>query len=131
VPDSAAAYSYEQIKDGLRSLPLAGAEHSHFVVAVSRSHQSPETREYIEQLRVTHPDLQVVEQGSSYKFCLLAEGAVDLYVRTTPTYEWDTAAGELVLSEAGGATLAFPAETPLQYNKEDLTNPWFICMAQG
>ena len=56
-----------------------------------------ETAEHIARLREAHPDLEIVEQGSSYKFCLLAEGKVDYYVRTTHTYEWDTAAGELIL----------------------------------
>ena len=98
-PDAAAEYTYDQIVTGWRQLPLEeGAER----VAVSRSHQTPETAEHIARLREAHPDLEIVEQGSSYKFCLLAEGKVDYYVRTTHTYEWDTAAGELILAEAGG-----------------------------
>ena len=57
---------------------------------------------------------------------VLAEGSVDYYVRTTTTSEWDTAAGELILSEAGGATYDFNTHTPLLYNKVELDNPWFI-----
>ena len=57
--------------------------------------------------------------------CLLAEGAIDYYIRTTNTYEWDTAAGELILAEAGGTTKSYPEGNPLLYNKEDLHNPWF------
>ena len=72
----------------------------------------------------------MVEQGSSYKFCLLAEGTVDYYVRTSPTYEWDTAAGELILSEAGGQTRSLPEGRELRYNEEDLHNPWFVCRAK-
>lgn len=125
-PDSEAAYNYEQIHNALQPLPLKEAEHATFRVAVSRSHQTPETHEHIDMLRSTHPDLEVVEQGSSYKFCLLAEGAVDYYIRTTTTSEWDTAAGELLLHEAGGSTRAYPTNTPLMYNKEVLDNPWFI-----
>ena len=77
-------------------------------------------------LREHYPDLEVVEQGSSYKFCLLAEGRVDYYIRTTQTSEWDTAAGELILLEAGGSTAAYPSGQPLSYNKESLYNPWFV-----
>ena len=62
---------------------------------------------------------------------MLAEGDVDFYVRTTPTYEWDTAAGELILSEAGGETLSLPDNRPLQYNKADLQNPWFVCRGKN
>jgi 3'(2'), 5'-bisphosphate nucleotidase len=57
---------------------------------------------------------------------LLAEGSVDYYVRTTTTSEWDTAAGELILREAGGTTYDYTSGTPLLYNKESLDNPWFI-----
>ena len=95
-------------------------------MAVSRSHQTPETLERIAQMRELHPDLELIEQGSSYKFCLLAEGSVDYYVRTTTTSEWDTAAGELILLEAGGTTYAYPTGEELQYNKEVLDNPWFV-----
>lgn len=128
VPDS--AYSYRHIVEQQRRLPLEEARHDGFRVAVSRSHQTPETAEHIRALRQTHPDLVLVEQGSSYKFCLLAEGAVDYYVRTSPTYEWDTAAGELILEEAGGRTRSLPDDKPFSYNKSDLHNPWFVCRSR-
>ena len=128
--DSDAEYSYGQIVESMRRLPVESARHEHPRVAVSRSHKSPELAEYIEELRKSHPDLEVVEQGSSYKFCLLAEGAVDYYFRTTSTYEWDTAAGELILSEVGGETLSLPDYRPLRYNKTDLVNSWFFCRAR-
>lgn len=128
VPDS--AYSYRHIVEDQQRLPLEGARHKGFRVAVSRSHQTPETAEHILALRQSHPDLVLVEQGSSYKFCLLAEGEVDYYVRTSPTYEWDTAAGELILSEAGGRTRSLPDNRPFAYNKADLHNPWFVCRSR-
>lgn len=130
-PDPAADYTYEEIVRDWTRLPLAGeAHHDHLRVALSRSHQTPETHAYVARLRERYPDLEVVEQGSSYKFCLLAEGRVDYYVRTTHTYEWDTAAGELILSEAGGATRALPEDRELRYNEEDLHNPWFHCRSK-
>ena len=64
------------------------------------------------------------------KLASLAEGRVDYYVRTTHTYEWDTAAGELILAEAGGSTRALPEERELRYNEEDLHNPWFHCRSK-
>ena len=125
-PDGDATYSYGDIKRLKEALPLASAAHDTYRVAVSRSHQTAETHSHIETLRANHPTLEVIEQGSSYKFCLLAEGSVDYYVRTTTTSEWDTAAGELILAEAGGTTLAYDTGAPLLYNKESLDNPWFI-----
>ena len=57
--------------------------------------------------------------------------SVDYYVRTTHTYEWDTAAGELILAEAGGSTRTLPDDRALRYNEEDLRNPWFVSRAKG
>ena len=125
-PNEAAQYNYNDIDAEFERLPLKSHHHDSYRVALSRSHQTPETHQHIAELRNTHPDLEIVEQGSSYKFCLLAEGSVDYYVRTTTTSEWDTAAGELILSEAGGTTYSYPAGEPLYYNKESLDNPWFI-----
>ena len=125
-PESEASYNYSDILNNKETLPLATTTHDTFRVAVSRSHQTPETHAHIETLYADHPTIEIIEQGSSYKFCLLAEGTVDYYVRTTTTSEWDTAAGELILSEAGGTTYDYTTGTPLLYNKESLDNPWFI-----
>lgn len=126
-PSDAACYSYDEICSARRRLPLAEHEHEGYRIAVSRSHQTDETKAYIDAIRAERGDVEIVEQGSSYKFCMLAEGVIDYYPRTTHTYEWDTAAAELILSEAGGSTLSLPDYQPLRYNKEDLHNPWFEC----
>lgn len=126
-PSDVACYSYDEICSARRRLPLAEHEHEGYRIAVSRSHQTDETKAYIDAIRAKRNDVEIVEQGSSYKFCMLAEGVIDYYPRTTHTYEWDTAAAELILSEAGGSTLSLPDYQPLRYNKEDLHNPWFEC----
>ena len=125
-PSDNPSYEGKQIEAMLERLPLECNRHEGFRMAVSRSHQTPETLERIAHMRELHPDLELIEQGSSYKFCLLAEGSVDYYVRTSTTSEWDTAAGELILLEAGGTTCAYPTGEKLQYNKEILDNPWFV-----
>ena len=127
VPDENATYSNDAIRQNAKALPLASASHDRFRIAVSRSHQTAETADFVEQMRKIYPEAEVVEQGSSYKFCLMAEGVIDYYPRTTTTYEWDTAAAELILAEAGGKTHSLPDHKPLQYNKENLHNPWFEC----
>lgn len=129
-PDAEADYTYDRIVAGWRRLPLAAGPHDVQRVAVSRSHQTPETAAHIDALQRRHHPLEVIEQGSSYKFCMLAEGEVDYYVRTSDTYEWDTAAGELILAEAGGRTRSLPDDAELRYNKEDLRNPWFVCRSK-
>lgn len=125
-PDINSNLNYTQISSNLTPLPIYNESRDSFRVAVSRSHVTPETYIYINKLRNDHPDLEIIEQGSSYKFCMLADGSIDYYIRTSPTYEWDTAAGELILSEVGGVTRAVDG-TSLQYNKESLKNPWFEC----
>ena len=126
-PSADAAYTNEDIHAHAKSLPLYTDTHEKFRIAVSRSHQTTETAEYINKMRNIHPEIEVVEQGSSYKFCLMAEGAIDYYPRTTTTYEWDTAAAELILTETGGVVRSLPDHQPLRYNKENLHNPWFEC----
>ena len=130
-PSADAAYTFDEIKQGAPRLPLVAERHAHPLIAISRSHNTPETFAHVEALRRRYPDAQVIEQGSSYKFCLLAEGRVDYYVRTTHTYEWDTAAGELILAEAGGRLEALADGAAFRYNKRDLQNPWFICRAHN
>ena len=88
-------------------------------------------QEYLTSLR--HKTVAVIGIGVSNTPLLrrlLAEGIVDYYVRTSPTYEWDTAAGELILSEAGGETRSLPDGGELKYNEEDLHNPWFVCRSK-
>ena len=126
-PDENANYTDSDIRSKARALPLSNSVHDKFRIAVSRSHQTAETAEYIEKMRALHSEIEVVEQGSSYKFCLMAEGEIDYYPRTTATYEWDTAAAELILVESGGLLRSLPDHRPLRYNKENLHNPWFEC----
>jgi 3'(2'), 5'-bisphosphate nucleotidase len=97
-----------------------------FVVVVSRSHMSPETEEYISQLRKNHDKIQLISSGSSIKICLVAEGTADSYPRFAPTMEWDTAAGDAIARAAGRQVVNIQTSQPLLYNKEDLHNPWFL-----
>jgi 3'(2'), 5'-bisphosphate nucleotidase len=60
------------------------------------------------------------QRSSSLKFCLLAEGQADLYPRLGETYEWDTAAGDIILREAGGSILDLATGKPIVYGKQDL-----------
>ncbi len=60
--------------------------------------------------------------GSALKFCLLAEGAADLYPRLGPTSEWDVAAGHAVLLAAGG-DVRRPDGAPLRYGATNFAFP--------
>jgi len=66
--------------------------------------------------------------SAALKACLVAEGAVDCYLRLGPTGEWDTAATQCIVEEAGGRILSTQLE-PLSYNeRETLENPNFIVL---
>lgn len=69
---------------------------------------------------------QIIEMGSSLKFCRLAQGEIDVYIRNAPTMEWDTAAGQIIAVEAGKKVLNIESFEPLIYNKSNLLNPYFI-----
>lgn len=106
-------------------MPCYNNERPYRVVA-SRSHISKETEAYINKVRVTHSNLEMVSVGSSIKICLVCEGSADVYPRFAPTMEWDTAAGDAIARAMGLTCTLKDEKTPLLYNKEDLTNPWFI-----
>ena len=102
------------------------SERDRFVMVASRSHLTPETEAYIEEMKRLHSDVELVSSGSSIKICLVAEGKADVYPRFAPTMEWDTAAGHAIARAAGMEIYQAGKEEPLRYNKEDLLNPWFV-----
>lgn len=119
--------TFEEIEKvgGIR-LPLI-ENSTHFGVVASRSHLSPETKTYIEQLEKKHNNIIIMSKGSSLKICMVAEGTVDIYPRFAPTSEWDTAAGHAVAVASGAKMVKSENEDEeLEYNKENILNPWFI-----
>ena len=103
-----------------------GAPRKNFVIVASRSHLTPETEAYINEMKQCHKQVETVSKGSSLKLCLIAEGEADVYPRFAPTMEWDTAAGHAIIRAAGKEVYQAGRQEPLQYNKEELLNPWFI-----
>ena len=99
-----------------------------FTVIGSRSHASPELEAFVEEKRQEHGQVEFISAGSSLKLCLVAEGKADIYPRTGPTMEWDTAAGQAIAENAGCKVLQYDANEPLIYNKENLLNPWFVVL---
>ncbi|MEY3367824.1 MAG: hypothetical protein RI973_979 [Bacteroidota bacterium] len=91
-------------------------------VVCSRSHLSAETEAFIDQFK----DPILLSRGSALKFLMLAKGEAHVYPRVAPTMEWDTAAAQIILEEAGGKVLVFETGEPLTYNRENLLNPAFV-----
>jgi 3'(2'), 5'-bisphosphate nucleotidase len=109
---------------GSRSISVAQTSSSPVRVVGSRSHRGASLDAYLEKLG----DVEMLPMGSSLKFCIVAEGGADIYPRLGPTSEWDTAAAQAVVEQAGGAVLRLDG-SPLDYNaKEDILNPHFLVL---
>ena len=92
------------------------------MVVGSRSHRGKSLNAFLEKLG----DHEMVGMGSSLKLCLVAEGRADIYPRLGPTSEWDTAAAQCIVEQAGGQ-VTDTGMRPLRYNtKDSLLNPFFL-----
>ena len=91
-------------------------------VVGSRSHRGASLDAYLENLG----EYDMVPMGSSLKFCVIAEGGADLYPRLGLTCEWDTAAAQAVVEQAGGSVVTLDGKA-MKYNaKSDILNPFFF-----
>jgi 3'(2'), 5'-bisphosphate nucleotidase len=108
------------------ALPLPRKEPRPYTIIGSRSHGTGELTLFVEEQRKLRGSIDFISAGSSLKFCRVAEGSADIYPRFGPTMEWDTAAGQAVAEAAGARVLEAQSRRPLLYNKQDLTNPWFV-----
>ena len=93
-------------------------------VLASRNHMNEQTQEFIRALGAH----ELVQAGSSLKFCRIAQGLADCYPRLGPTCEWDTAAAQAVLEAAGGFVRTLNGER-LLYGKSEVLNPSFVASA--
>lgn len=109
-----------------QGLPLSAPSHSPYIIVGSRSHATPELEAFVEEKRTHYDQVEFISAGSSLKFCLVAEGRAAIYPRLAPTMEWDTAAGQAVAVCAGATVYRHDTGAPLDYNRNDLLNPYFI-----
>ena len=94
-------------------------------VVASKSHMNDETQNFVDNLSESY-GIEIVNIGSSLKFCLIAEGKADVYPRFGPTMEWDTCAPQIIAEESGANVFLASNLSPMVYNKESLLNPFFI-----
>jgi len=94
-------------------------------VLASKRHLNFETQAFLAKLG----SIDLVNAGSSLKFCRIAQAQADLYPRLGPTCEWDTAAAQAVLEGAGGYVFDLKG-LPLKYGKPDPLNPFFFASSQ-
>ena len=91
-------------------------------IVASASHLNKETQDFIDRFE----DPVIISTGSSIKLLFIADDKADVYPRIAPTSEWDTCAAHAVVKYAGGKVLDYFTLKELQYNKENLLNPYFI-----
>lgn len=101
------------------------------VVTCSRSHHSGPVLQFLNDLKDIHSEIEFIKKGSSLKFFDLALGNADAYPRYAPTMEWDIAAGQAILEGLGGSVVHAQTHEPLRYNKDNLTNPYFIAKTKA
>ena len=89
----------------------------------SRSHSNPILDKWVNK---NFNEFDILQKGSSLKFCLIAEGSADIYPRFGPTSEWDIAAGHIILEEAGGKLKSIENKEILYNEKENILNPEFF-----
>lgn len=92
----------------------------------SRSHAGDSLKAFLDRVG----NYELVSMGSILKACMVAEGKADLYPRLGPTSEWDTAAAQIIVEEAGGEFVALPTLQPMRYNQHNsLLNTEFLVSA--
>lgn len=114
--------SFSETDGIIKRIHVSNTDQEKIRIVMSRSHNSGQIEKYLNEVG----DYEAIKVGSSIKFCLIANGAVDLYPRIGPTSEWDVAAGQAILNYAGGVVMDSNLKS-LSYNmKDSLINPSFV-----
>ncbi|WP_046867326.1 3'(2'),5'-bisphosphate nucleotidase CysQ family protein [Microvirga massiliensis] len=96
-----------------RPLQSRIAVEGELVALVSRRHGDATTDALLDALSIRTRRTA----SSAVKFGLIAAGEADVYIRCGPTMEWDTAAGDHILTRAGGRVIG-PGGTPMTYGHQ-------------
>jgi 3'(2'), 5'-bisphosphate nucleotidase len=113
----------EKIAGGLKKRLATARDRRSLIAAISRSHLSEREEAFLKRYDIS----ETIVCGSAIKFCRVAEGCADIYIRFGRTMEWDTAAGQCIAEEAGCRVLDATSRKRLAYGKEGFENSYFIC----
>ncbi len=116
------AYKKDGFDAGFKSISVRKANPEELTLVASHLHRSDDDEAFISKYKIKH----FKEMSSSIKFCLVAEGSVDIYPRLGTTMEWDTAAGQAILVAAGGHVVFKGDGKEFTYGKSEYTNPHFV-----
>lgn len=117
------AYRRDQMNAPIR-IKVADQTNKTPRICGSRAHPSKLMQSFLSNVG----DHELIARGSSIKSCLVADGSADIYPRFGPTWEWDTAASQCIIEQAGGHLTGLDMQA-LPYNKESLLNPSFLAFA--
>mgnify|MGYP001160144637 CR=1 FL=1 len=109
--------------DNANKISIKIKKKNHVKIIGSRSHSNPILHKWVSN---NFNEFEILQKGSSLKFCLIAEGFADIYPRFGPTSEWDIAAGHIILEEAGGRLKSIDNKEILYNEKENILNPNFF-----
>lgn len=111
--------AYKQVGSGAVTPIYVTKRQASLRFVASRSHNHPD----MERILAEQADKveSIVSMGSSLKGCLVAEGTADVYIRHNPTMEWDTAAMQIIVEEAGGIFKELD-HNEMRYNRPDSLN---------
>jgi len=113
--------------EGSQKIAARGWDGKHITIAGSRSKHTANFEKFL----AGFSSYELISLGSALKSCVVAEGDADIYARFGPTSEWDTAAAQCIVEEAGGQMMALNGQ-PLLYNrKESLLNPSFLVVGDS
>lgn len=125
VPVSSPRASLDSL--ALRPLRTRRPNLAALTVLESHSHRTPDTEKFLAGIAVA----EIKRAGSSLKFCRIAQGEADFYVRLGPTKEWDTAAGQAILEAAGGQVTTLDGRRlTCGHAENDYYNPHFVAWAR-
>lgn len=115
--------AFKQVGSGAAEpIKALAAARKPVIVAGSRSHRGESLNQFLDNLG----GYELIAMGSALKSCIVAEGRADIYPRLGLTSEWDTAAAQCIVEEAGGRVTDLQMQR-LQYNtKDSLLNPHFF-----
>lgn len=99
-------------------------------MVVSRFNMTEAEFEYIDYLQMKGYSVELIPLGASAKHCEIAKGLADIYPKFGRCYEWDSAAGQLIVETAGGLVVSPEDYSNLEYNKESMVNPPFIMFSK-
>ena len=90
-------------------------------------HSTEQTLAFFRNHNITN----IKKFGSSIKLCKIASGEIDIYPRLNGTKEWDTAAGHIILNEAGGEIIDLSTNQEMVYDKSSIKNNFFVAKRKG